>query len=135
MTPEQMAETVGQYILDHHLDTTVEYSAKMKHFKLKMPTTSIPPEISKALKGCTKETVTNFAGRKGRVRILAACLLQGKVLSDLKSLGQSHDFTDCVMRYLDEKTEKKENLGKEFYKQIERCTYPKILFITHRTAA
>ena len=120
MTPEQMAETVGQYLIDQHLDNTVEYSAKMKHFKLKMPTTSIPREISKAIKECTKETVTNFAGKKSRVRILAASLLQGKVLSDLISLGQSHDFTDCVERYLDEKTEKKEKLGKEFYKQIER---------------
>ena len=104
MTPEQMAETIGQYLVDQHLDTAVEYSARMKHFKLKLPTTTIPREILKALKACTKETVTNFAGRKSRVRILAACLLEGKVLSDLISLGQSHDFNECAMRYLDEKT-------------------------------
>ena len=118
LTPENMAETVAQYILEEQLDNYVEYSEKSSCFKLRLPVSALPSNISKAVKGCTKETVTTFDGKKMKIRMMSASLLSGKLLSDLRALGESYDFSDWVTRMLDDKKERKEELGAEFYKQV-----------------
>ena len=88
LTPENMAETVAQYILEEQLDNYVEYSEKSRCFKLRLPVFALPSNISKAVKGCTKETVTTFDGKKMKIRMMSASLLSGKLLSDLKARGR-----------------------------------------------
>ena len=117
-TPEQNAEQVVKYILDENLKEAVEYCPKSKSFKLKLKMTTLPPLVSRALKGCTKESVLVFGGAKGRVRVLPANLLEGKILSDMKALGQSSNFTDAVIRMLEERDLRMEQMGRDFYKQI-----------------
>ena len=117
-TPEQDAEQVGKYILDENLKEAVEYCPKSGNFRLKLKRTTLPPLVSRALKRCTKESVTIFGGAKGRVRVLAANLLEGKILSDMKALGQSCNFADAVIRMLEERDMRMEQMGRDFYKQI-----------------
>ena len=119
-TPEQMAEQVAKYLLEGNKKEAVEFCHKTEKFKLKLTLGSLPPDVSRALKGCTKETVASFAGVKTRIRVVSASLLSGEVLSDLKSLGLSNKYSDCVLRMLDAKQVRREKLGQEFYKKIRR---------------
>ena len=117
-----MAETVGKYILEEELKDGVEYCQRSKSFRLKlnMAMTSLPANVSRALKACTKEMVTMFAGKKTRIRILPAALLEGKMIHDLRALCLTYSFKDWSIRMLGEITERREKLGKDFYKQIQR---------------
>jgi uncharacterized protein YjgD (DUF1641 family) len=115
-----MAETVGKYILEEGLANCIEYSEKSGSFKLKLSLANLPEVISKAIKFCTKETTTGFAGKKVKVRMMSASLLTDQLLSDLKALTETHNFTDWVNKMLDEKEEKQEKFGAEFYKQVQR---------------
>ena len=115
-----MAETVAQHILEEDLKDAIEYCQKSRSFRLKMLMSSLPENVCKALKGCSKEMVTKFAGKKTRIRMMDSDLLEGDMLKDLKALGQSYNFTDLALRMLDEREERREKLGREFYKQIKR---------------
>ena len=115
-----MAETVAQHMLEEGLKDAVEYCQRSRSFRLKIPMSGLPGNVSKALKGCSKEMVTMFAGKKTRLRVMDSALLEGDVLKDLKALGQSYNFTDLALRMLDEREERREKLGREFYKQIKR---------------
>lgn len=127
MTPEKMAEVVGQYILDEELDDCIEYSEKSKKFKLKLPAAGLPENIFKAMKGVTKETTTTFDGVKLKVRMLPASLLPERLLAELKALGQTYNFSDWIAKMLDEKQTRREETGEAFYKKVTRY-YP-----NHRT--
>ena len=107
-------------MLDERRKDAVEYCNKTLNFKLKLTMSTLPPDVGRALKGCTKETVSSFAGVKTRFRIMSASLLPQNLSMELKSLGLSYNFTDTVSRMLDEKKMWREKLGQEFYQQMKR---------------
>ena len=123
LSTEDMAEIVATYILEEKLSDSIEYSAKGKTFRLKMSLSDLPLDIASALRGCTKETSTVFAGKIGvKVRLLSAKLLTADLLTDLRALTVTHKFSDLVEKFLEKRVAAQAELAKEFYKQVKRYT-------------
>ena len=115
-----MAEMVGQFFVDEDLGDCVEYNEKTRNFKLRVASVNIPDSVLKAMKVCTKESATNFSGMKMKVRILPSNLLSKKLLSELKSLGQTFSFTDWVSTMLEDKKMRREQAGLELFPRSTR---------------
>ena len=113
-----MAEIVGQYFVDKKLGDCVEYNEKTKNFKLKIIPSTTPDPILRAIKGCTKETCTFFAGVRVKVKILPSYLLSAKLLSDLKALGQTYNLTDWVTTMLERRELRRKQAGQQFYQLL-----------------
>ena len=115
-----MAEHLANYILEENVHDAVEYCPKKQTFRLKLPVHTLPQDVACTLRGCSKESVSFFAGVKTRVRLLSASLLSGKVLTDMKDLGRSYNFTDCCLRMLEVKEARRKQLGQDFNNQFRR---------------
>ena len=94
---------------------------KTRSFRLKLTTTELPPEVSLALRKCTKETSTVFAGKTGvKVRLLSAELLTDNTVTKLRKLTVSHKFSDWAEKWLDRKKTTLNYLTKAFHKHVHR---------------
>ena len=120
-SPEDMAEVVANYMVKGKMSEAVEYSVKTKSFRLKLSPVDVPPDVATALRGCTKETSTVFAGKIGvKVRLLSAKLLSADLLAQLRALTVTHKFADWTEKYLDRKDATQKELAKAFCKAVER---------------
>ena len=123
---EDRAEEVASYIIDEKLSDVVEFSLKTRSFRLKLSASELPPDVSIAMKICTKETVTVFAGKQGvRIRLLSAALLTKNTASKLRKLVVSHKFSDWAEKFYETKMFMGNLLSQEFHKQASRLVVHK----------
>ena len=115
-----MAEIVGQFFVDKKLADCVEYNDKSKNFKLRPQYPNIPDTVNRAMKECTKETCTFFAGVRVKVRMLPSYLLSEKLQSELKALGQTFKLTDWVTTMLERRELRRKQVGQEFFHLLTR---------------
>ena len=120
-SPEDMAEVVASYMIKEKISEAVEYSVKTKSFRLKISPVDVPADVATALRGCTKETSTVFAGKIGvKVRMLSAKLLSTDGLAQLRALTVTHKFADWAEKFLDKRDATKKELAIKFCKMVER---------------
>ena len=120
-SPEDMAEVVASYMIKEKISEAVEYSVKTKSFRLKISPVDVPADVATALRGCTKESSTVFAGKIGvKVRLLSARLLSTDTLAQLRALTVTHKFSDWAEKYLDRRDATQRELAKAFCKLVER---------------
>ena len=111
---------VGKYLVEEEMSDSIEYSDRTKQFRLKLRVSDMPEQIQKAVRGCSKDSVSIFEGKKMRVRILPYSLLPSQLVARIKAIVQPVTFVDCVEKMLEERQKKREKLGMDFYRQISR---------------
>ena len=112
---------VSSYLIDEKLSDVVEYSMKLRSFKIRILLTELPPDVAVALRVCTKVTSTVFSGKIGvRVRLLSAELLTSDSVTKLRKLTVSHKFSDWAERWYERKVMTLNSLVKEFRKEVFR---------------
>ena len=115
-----MAKTVAEYLVQEHSTNSLEFSDKMKGYKIKLLMSTIPEEVARALRFCTRETTSSFGGKKIKVRLLSVDLLSRELDLQLRSLLADEDFDDWVEASIEESVQIMNDLGNEFYQLISR---------------
>ena len=110
---EDSAELVAAFLLQGDFMDKVEYSDKTEGFKIKLEMKKFPDDIGSAIRKCTREMVSTFAGEKSRVRFLNDKLLKlttkKAILLLLETVKSWHE------QYLRDVRENLDDYAEQFY--------------------
>ena len=99
----------------------MEFSERLNGFKLKLSFSTIPDDIAKSVRLCTRETTSTFAGKAGiKIRVMASDLLPVELVLQLKNLLKDENYEDWVEQSIVETEKIMTDLGNEFYQLLSR---------------